>query len=1205
MKLGLRGRLIFIAMIAICLGIAQTSYAQGLTGQISGIIVDSSKGVMPGVTVTVRNTSTQVTRDVVTDASGTFVVTNLLAGTYDLTAKLSGFKTYEQKGVALTATERLALPAITLDVGGLEETVTVQADSERIQTRSGERSAVIRANDLEDRGLKGRDPLGTLMTLPGVIDTSNREAPGSTGGLSINGQTSIAFAYDGITSKDTGSNGGNFARPALDSIAEIKLQASNFQAEYGRSSGATIVVVTKSGSRDFRGSLAYFRRDDLFNSNSWERKRDCAAGQTGSCAPPPYKYNNGTYTLGGPVILPKVNRNRDKLFFFWSHDMLPRTDPGTLSQVNMPTPKERLGDFSETRDSQGRLVFIRDPQLNLPCNVTTGVGGGCFSGNVIPSFRINPLAAVMLNANLLPLPNTTDPTGRNQYNYTFQNFSEQPRYDHTARVDWNISNSTTFYSRFQAGTNTVQQGYSASLGASGNGGWPQYYSSRHDTTESMVNTLLHTFTPALVMELTFGINWADQNTFPINPDGGLDSLGSLARNQRSAMPGLPRLFDGSANPFDMMPNISWAGTNALANTPDYRLENRYPFTARDDIHNLNTNFTWLKGSHNMKAGMFLEFMQRPASRASSFNGSFSFNASTENPLDANFGLANLLLGNLNSYTESNLHPYAQGRYRQFEFFAQDNWRLKNSFTLDYGLRLYYIGPTFVAGQDIAVFDPSAYNPGRAARLYQATCANGATTCTGANRVAANPAGGTLPAFFIGKVIPGSGDLTNGMVIKQQTPFKGVFRPAPRIGFAWDVTGDGKTAVRGGAGVFYDRYGDDTVLRLIEPEPLVTTRTYNFVNIGELATAAPVNSLLGNARAFTQAFTPPTVYNWSIGVQRELPWKLTGDIAYVGNTGRDTSANYDSNGLDYGTRRIDLNPSAADPTRGGTQAKDDFFFRPYVGYGGIQEQVWKGYNSYHSIQVSVNRRLSKGLAWGLSYTGSTRRSLNTFNPFLSEAENTARNESRNGSRPHNLVINYNYRIPGLSKVWDNAFVRGIADGWQVTGVSTFQGGTYGGFSFGFSPNLADDRTTGGPGGTRVTVVCDPNLPRGERTVDRQFRTECVQMPGPTTAANALGGFLLDPTDMFYLGNALGDEWLGLGYVNHDLSLFKNFAFGGRRNLQVRIEVYNLFNSVQWSGVDTSATFNPTTGAQTDAAFGTVTSTRGGSARVIQLGVRFIF
>jgi len=269
--------LAFLAAIGVAAGPAR---AQGTTGQISGEVLDSQGLSIPGATVSVRNQATQTTREVVTDIDGAFTITNILAGTYDLRVTMMGFRTVEQTGIVLTATERLSLPAIELAVGGLEETIQVTATADRVQTTSGERSAVISANELVDRGLKGRDPLGTLMTLPGIVDTSNRDAPGSTGGLSINGQTSIAFAYDGITSKDTGSNGGNFARPALDSIAEIKVQASNFQAEYGRSSGATIVVVTKSGSSQFRGSAAYFRRDDAFNSNTWERKRDCDAGQT-------------------------------------------------------------------------------------------------------------------------------------------------------------------------------------------------------------------------------------------------------------------------------------------------------------------------------------------------------------------------------------------------------------------------------------------------------------------------------------------------------------------------------------------------------------------------------------------------------------------------------------------------------------------------------------------------------------------------------------------------------------------------------------------------------------------------------------------------------------------------------------------------------------------------------------------------------------
>ncbi len=269
-----------LALAMIFAGAATRAHAQGLTGQISGVVTDTGGGVMPGATVTVKNVGTNLTREAVTGADGAFVITNLLAGTFDLSVTVQGFKPYEQKGIVLGATERLALRAIALEIGGLSEVVSVAAESLKVQTTSGERSATITASQIEDIGLKGRDFMGSLKTLPGVIDTSARDAPGwgSVGGMSINGQTSFNFSYDGVTNKDTGSNSGNYAAPALDSIAEVKVQASNFQAEYGRSSGATITVVTKSGTRDFRGTAAYYRRNEKFNTNTWDRRRQCDAG---------------------------------------------------------------------------------------------------------------------------------------------------------------------------------------------------------------------------------------------------------------------------------------------------------------------------------------------------------------------------------------------------------------------------------------------------------------------------------------------------------------------------------------------------------------------------------------------------------------------------------------------------------------------------------------------------------------------------------------------------------------------------------------------------------------------------------------------------------------------------------------------------------------------------------------------------------------
>ena len=1172
---------------------AGLAYAQGLTGQISGVVADSGGGILPGATVTIKNAGTNSTRDTVTGPDGTFVFPDLLAGTYDVKVTMQGFKTHEQTGVVLSSTERIVLRPIALEVGGLSEVVSVQAEALAVQTTTGERSATITASQIEDIGLRGRDFMGSLKLLPGVIDTSARDAPGwgSVGNMQINGQTSFNFSYDGVTNKDTGSNSGNYAAPGLDSIAEVKVQASNFQAEYGRSSGATITVVTKSGSRDFRGTGAFYKRHEALNTNSWDRRRQCNAGQAASCEKARYRFDNTAWTIGGPVLVPgKFNDNRDRLFFFFSQDLLPRNDPGNLELSTMPTAAERAGDFSQTFDSQGRLRFIRDPVLGaqgLACNVNTG-GPGCFAGNIIPPGRIDRMGQMMLN--LFPLPNATDPSGTRQYNYTYQNYLEKPRHDQVGRVDFNVRQGTTFYTRIQYGNEVNSRGANAFLGAGtgngGNAGWPQFETSYEVKSISLVNTLLHTFNPTMFGEVTVGLNWAQQSVQYLSQE-------TLDRNDRTkVLPGLQQFFP-SANPSNLVPNLSYAGTNALPNTRGVAISDRFPFNAKNIIWNYSANVTKVAGAHNMKAGVFFEKTARPAPRASTFQGSYNFNGNVSNPFDANLGFANALLGSINSYTESTAKPFAEGRFNQVEFFIQDNWRVKPRFTIDAGMRFYYIGPTFVEGQEVAYFDPQRYDPSRAPLLFEPVCPNNAASCSGNVRLARNPlTGEILNNTYIDKLVPGSGDFYNGMVVADETVYggKGIL-PAPRIGFAWDVMGDGRTSVRGGAGVFYDRYNDDVILALVEQPPLMDTRQTNFTTIPQLFSS----QLIQSPREVTgfAPFKAPTVYNWSIGVQRTLPFSLTADVAYVGNAGRNQAVTTQINDLAYGTL---LRPENADRTNSNQPIASNYL-RQYRGYGRIGVRDWIGYNDYHSIQVSLTRRMTHGFAGGIAYTGAKRKQLTTFDPYLDAARNEARNYQYNNSRPHNLVIHYIYEIPRLSARWDNPVVRGAFDGWQISGITTAQSGLRSGFTYSFTGAPTNDLTGAAPpGGTaRVTLVCDPNLPRDERTFDRQFRTECVK-PG--------GG----ADDPFFLGKSTLDEFIGLGFVNHDLTLFKNFGLGGRRNLQFRAEFYNVINSSQFNGnnvVDTSAVFNYQTGEQTDQAFGRIIAPRANSNRVVQLALRFTY
>jgi hypothetical protein len=580
--------------------------------------------------------------------------------------------------------------------------------------------------------------------------------------------------------------------------------------------------------------------------------------------------------------------------------------------------------------------------------------------------------------------------------------------------------------------------------------------------------------------------------------------------------------------------------------------------------------------------LFLERTSRAANRASSFNGTISFNTDPSNPLNTNIGFSNALLGAVTSYTESTVHPRAVVDFVNLEWYLQDNWRVARRFTVDAGLRFYYITPARSSGGELAMFVPARWNPALAPQLIE-------PVQTADGRRGRNPATGEiLPLVYVGRLVPGSGDPYNGMQVfdraVQDTP---PVQAAPRIGFAWDVTGDGNTAVRGGAGVFYDRYGDGEVLQFSELPPLVDTYTTNYSTLSGLL-ASPLTATPTAVRNF-DTFKPPVVYNWSLGAQRALGRGLVGDAAYVGNAGRRQLVSRQINGQPYGYSYL---PSSLDPTNvvgGQAQPLPANFLRSYPGFAGIIQREFSGYSDYHSIQLSVNRpRSSEGLSFGASYTYEiVNKLLDTIDPFV--GNNRARNYTSFGRRPHNVVINYSYEIP--DSLWRNRLVRAALGNWQVSGITQIVSGPRQGFSYAYVnvPGGALSGTGGvDAGASRVDVLCDPNLSRGDRTFDRQFRTECVSAPG----------------DQFRLGNARGDEYQGPGFMNFDFSLFKNIPLGSRRRLQFRLELYNAFNADQWTATDTSATFDYQTGAQTDANFGRLTGATQ-SARRIQLGARFTF
>lgn len=1145
----------FILAAVCCLALPAGRLAgQGLTGQISGTVTDQTGSGVPGATVTLTNVETSQPREVTTGSTGDFVFPQLLRGTYRLTVTAQGFKRFERETVELTATERVVLPAVQMELGEITQTVTVTGEAARIQTQSAERSGLINTQQMQQISMKGRDYLGLVKLLPGVTDTRNRESPGwnNLGGININGNRSgtINLTLDGISSLDTGSMGGPYLAPSIDAVAEVKVLLTNYQAEYGRSSGGTINAVIKSGTRDFRGGAYYFLRNEALNANEFFRNRD-------GLARPQYRFNYPGYFIGGPVLTPGgFNRNRDKLFFFWSQEFLPRNYPTALTRRTFPTQLERQGNFSETLDTNQRLIPIWDPLNNRTP----------FAGNIVPANRIDANGQKLLN--IFPLPDNFDPA--RTFNSVFQAPVDQPRREQILRLDYNLSPNTTFYWRGIRNYEAFRGDFGFVLAS---GSWPQLPIDYQIRSAGMVSTLIHTFSPNLINEFTFGVNRALQTVDPRTEEG-------LQRNVRSAIGlNLPQFYP-QANPRNLIPNANFGG---VPNAGVLNIEQRFPFFGTNNIWNWSNNLSWIKSAHNVKLGIYVERTTRNAQRGSAFNGTFNFNRDVNNPLETNFAYSNAILGSVQTYTESINHPHGHGRYLNVEWFVQDTWKVTRRFTIDAGVRFYFIQPTWSAGDELAAWDASVYDRTKQPPLIQ-PIRNAANQRVGFDPVTQQ----FVPAAVIGQFAASPLAPFQGMNVFQErimdTP--GI-QLGPRLGFAYDVFGNGKTAIRGGAGIFYDRFNDDQIIQLREQPPNTITNTATYVTMADLL-SSPMRTSPPGTFSIERSFQPPTVYNWSFGIQQSLGWGTVLDVAYVGNVGRHLLHRRSLNATPYGTNFL---PSSIDPTTGTTPLPVNFL-RPIPGYADIQYIEMASSSNYHSMQTQFNKRFGKDLTFGAAWTWSKAMNLvdgnnNAVNPYL---DFRMRNYGKAGfDRTHNLVFNYIYSIPKMTKIWDNPFAKWVLDDWELSGLSTFTSGAP--MGLGYSLVVAQDLTGASGAGidSRVVLTGNPNLPKSQRTIDRHFDTSVTR---PPTRAD------------FGIGNAPKDPIRGPGLQVWDVSVFKNIPFDaeGQRRLQLRFEFYNFFNKANFNSVDTTSRFDAA-GNQVNGRLGQYLNTL--DARRIVLGAKLYF
>jgi hypothetical protein len=1173
------GALIAIAALSIC------AFAQN-SGSITGTVKDSTGLVIPGAAVTVVEQATAFRQSTTSGAEGNFIFPQLPAGTYTLTAESKGFKKNESRDVVVPVATKVGVGDIVLEIGSLTDTITVEANAGTIQIQadSGERSDIVTNRDLREIGLNGQNIVDMMKFIPGInvsalVANAASTVTNITGSFQVNGTRSLEHEYtlDGITNLNLGNNTGALVSVNPDALEEVKVLTSNYQAEYGRSGGGVIALTTRGGTNEYHGGASYFRRHDSLNADSYFN--DLRGGSAAGFPRPLYRYNFYGWNFGGPVFIPHVVNGKNKLFFFVGQEYYSQLVPQASSMnIFVPTSAERTGDFSHAVDGSGKAITITDPTTGQP-----------FPGNIIPSSRIYAPGQAILN--FLPTSNTT--AGGNAYNYTSQVPSAYPRNETILRGDWLINDSMRLSVRWVYNHDDQQFAYGTTT-ASWN--WPLTITDRRNGPGSV---------PSISLTKNFGPTWVNEFVFGIGRGGVTIAPEGDAATRATSGIDTPMLYP-AANAAGLIPSLTFGGIASIGTTVSTSVFG--PFQQRFLIWQIMDNLTKVHGSHVFKLGFYFQSASNASNNQTHVQSDIDFTTNASNPLNTGNPFSNALLGVYNSYTQANAKPYQNYLYHDVSWYAQDTWKVNKHLTLDLGVRFSWYQPVYNTAGDGAYFNPTAFDPTKAERLYRPVCV-GASTCSlgAATYRAIDPATtgpatltNTQPGYYVGKLVPNSGNINDGMeLVSQGYPSGGVITrailPQPRLGFAYDLTGSHKTVVRGGFGISIDRYESGVTGFGASNPPLVLQPTLQY---GYLQDIQPGGSGLLSPLTITgvnENMSFPHIYSYSIGVQRDIGGGTVLDISYVGSKSRDLPRKTNLNTPPYGTT---FTAAAQDPTKfaggvipttepglpsiysaaglsfSGADILGTDFLRPYQGYSDITWYVFDAQANYNSLQVALNRKFSQGVTFGVAYTWSKVMTTISDDGTFTRLVNPALDYQLAAfDRTHYLVGNFVWDLPKGSRMFGGNKLAGLVlDRWVLSGVTTLASGQPTDVALSISGQDAGARLLGTPTSGNLSGQQPRFLLNGDPQSGMTINASALVVPG-------LGD--TGPYPRTYLRN----PWI----VNQDLAVFKNIPFSadGKRYLQLRVEAFNAPNHPQFSGYNLTSNVTNAAGQTGNSIFSNFT------------------